>query len=411
MRRFRQRVAGLDVHRDTVVAAVVIKARGQEPVEEVRTFSTMQAGLVDLTRWLLDYRVQLVALEATGVYWKPVYYALEGAVDELWLCNPHHVKNVPGRKTDVNDAQWLADVAAHGMVRPSLVPEPPVRALRDLTRYRKSLVRMRGMEIQRLEKVFQDAGIKLTSVASKVWSKSSQEMLAALIAGQNDPVVLADMAKTTMRKKIPQLREALAGNFDAHHARIAEEIAGHIHELDARIERLSAEIVQASHPFDDQITIVMSMPGIDRHAAEVIVAEIGADISKFGTAGQLCAWAGLAPGNNESGGRRRGAPTRKGSRHLKTAMIEAACAACRSKTSYYSTMKARIATRRGASRAIVAVAHSMLDTIWHLLNDGTLFEDPGADYYTRRADPDRETKRLTRKLEALGWHATLVPIA
>lgn len=411
MRRLRQRVAGLDVHRDTVLAAVVITERGRAPVEQVRTFSTTQVGLVALAGWLLDYRVQLVALEATGVYWKPVYYALEGAVPELWLCNPHHVKNVPGRKTDITDAQWLADVAAHGMVRPSLVPEPTARALRDLTRYRKSLVRMRASEIQRLEKVFQDAGIKLTSVASVVWSKSSQEMLAALIDGTTDPVVLADLAKGRMRSKIPQLREALAGNIDAHHARISEEIASHIRDLDARIERLTTDIVAASSPFEDQIAILMSMPGIDRDNAEVIVAEIGGDISKFPTPGQLCAWAGLAPGNNESGGRRRGAPTRKGSRHLKTAMVEAANAAARTKTSYYQAMKNRIAFRRGPGKATVAVAHSMLETIWHLLNDGTLFEDPGVDYYTQRKDPDREVKRLTRKLEALGWHATLNPVA
>jgi transposase len=411
MRRLRDRVAGLDVHRDTVVAAVTIRARGREPVEDVRTFSTVQAGFVAMTGWLLDYRVELVAMEATGVYWKPVYYSLEDGFEELWLCNPHHVKNVPGRKTDINDAQWLADVAAHGMVRPSLVPPAPVRALRDLTRYRKSLIRMRAAEIQRLEKVFQDAGIKLTSVASGVWSQSSQQMLAALIAGQSDPVVLAEMAKGTMRAKIPQLRDALAGNFGAHHAAIAGEIADHIRDLDARIERLTAEIVERTVPFDTQITILTSMPGIDRRAAEVIIAEIGGDISKFDTPGQLCAWAGLAPGNNQSGGKRRAAPTRKGSQHLKTAMIEAAHSAARTKTSYYHAQKLRLTKRRGAGKAIVAVAHSMLETIWYLLTDGTLFDDPGADYFTRRLDPELEKKRLQRRLEALGCRVTIEPAA
>lgn len=411
MRRLRQRVAGLDVHRDTVVAAVVITARGREPVEEVRTFVTTRAGLVSLTGWLLDYRVELVAMEATGVYWKPVYYAMEGAFEDLWLCNPQHVKNVPGRKTDINDAQWLADVAAHGMVRPSLVPPPPVRALRDLTRYRRSLVRMRAQEIQRLEKVFQDAGIKLTSVASRVWSKSSQEMLAALIAGQDDPGVLAEMAKGAMRRKIPALREALDGHFGHHHAAIAGEIADHVADLDARIERLSVEIAEQASPFDAQITILTSMPGIDQRTAEVIIAEIGGDIAKFATAGQLCAWAGLAPGNYESGGKRRAAPTRKGSRHLKTAMIEAAHSAASSKTSYYHALKKRLTKRRGPGKAIVAVAHSMLETIWHLLNDGTLFEDPGVDYFTRPLDPTLEKKRLLRRLEDLGYHVTIEPAA
>lgn len=411
MRRIRQRVAGLDVHRDTVVAAVVISTTDQSSVEDVRTFSTVRAGLVAMISWLLDYRVQLVALESSGVYWKPVYYAMEGAFEELWLCNAQHVKNVPGGKTDINDAQWLADVAAHGMVRPSLVPPPQVRELRDLTRYRKSLIQTRAAEIQRLEKVFQDAGIKLTSVASEVWSKSSQEMLAALIDGQNDPVVLAEMAKSTMRRKIPQLREALNGNFGPHHGVIAGEIADHIRDLDARIERLSTEIAERTACFDAQITILTSMPGIDQRAAEVIIAEIGGDISKFPTAGHLCAWAGLAPGNNQSGGKRRAAPSRKGSRHLKTAMIEAAHSAARSKTSYYNALNRRLIRHRGAGKAIVAVAHSMLETIWHLLNDGTLFDDPGVDYFTRRLDPELEKKRLLHRLEDLGCHVTIEPAA
>lgn len=411
MRRIRQRVAGLDVHRDQVTAAVLIAVRGQELQRDVREFSTTRAGLVDLTQWLLDYRVELIAMEATGVYWKPVYYVLEDAFDELWLCNPAHVKNVPGRKTDIADAEWLADVAMHGMVQPSLVPPPQVRALRDLTRYRKSLITMRGSEIQRLEKVFQDAGIKLTSVASTVWSKSSQEMLAALIAGERDPVVLADMAKSTMRRKIPQLQQALVADFRAHHVALASEISSHIRDLDERISRLSEQIAQMTVPFEAQITILTSMPGIDRLAAEVIIAEIGGDISKFPTPGQLCAWAGVAPSNHESAGKRRNTPARKGSRHLKTALVEAGKSAANTKASYYHALKARIATRRGGNKATVAVAHSMLETIWYLLTNGTLFEDPGADYFTRRLDPELEKKRLLRRLEALGCRITIEPAA
>jgi len=407
VKQIRDRVAGLDVHRDNVVAC----CRVQDPDGQVelskRSFATTRKGLGELAAFLSDHAVGTVALEATGVYWKPVYYALEGLFDELWLCNAQHVKNVPGRKSDLSDCEWLADVAAHGMVKPSFVPPPEIRELRELTRYRKTQVDARGREIQRLEKVLQDAGIKLTSVASATWSASSREMIEALVAGQRDPAVLAQMAKGTMRKKIDRLEEALAGSFGPHHAIVCRRIVDHIDFLDASIAELNSEIAARLVPFDAAIRIITSITGIAQTTAEVIIAETGADMTRFPTAGHLCAWAGVAPASHESAGKRRPAGTRHGSPWLRRALIEASRAGARSKGSYYSAQYTRIARRRGPNKAAVAVAHSMLDTTWHLLTTGALYEDPGHDYFQRWHDPDAEAKRLKRRIEQLGYTVTL----
>jgi transposase len=407
MKRIRDRVAGLDVHRDTVVAC----CRAVEPDGSVevakQSFATTRKGLTELARFLSDRAVQTVAMEATGVYWKSPYYALEGLFPELWLCNAQHVKNVPGRKTDLADAEWLADVAAHGMVRPSFVPPPEIRELRELTRYRATQVDARAKEIQRLEKVLQDAGVKLTSVASAVWSMSSREMIEALIAGERDPAVLAQMAKGRMRAKIAQLEEALPGHFGAHHAIVCRRVIDHIDFLDQAIAALTVAITERLVPFEAAVAVVVSLPGISRRTAEVIVAETGADMSRFGAPGQLCAWAGLAPASYESAGKRRPAGTRHGAQWLRHALIEAARAAVHTKNSYYAAQYARIARRRGPNKAVVAVANSMLSTIWHLLSNGTFFEDPGADYFERRHDPAVEAKRLARRIEALWFDVSL----
>lgn len=413
MKQIRDRVAGLDVHRDNVVAC----CRVQEPDGQVeltkRSFPTTRKGLGELAAFLAEHAVTTVAMEATGVYWKSPYYALEGLFAELWLCNAQHVKNVPGRKSDLSDCEWLADVAAHGMVKPSFVPPPEIRELRELTRYRyrKTQVDARGREIQRLEKVLQDAGIKLTSVASAVWSASSREMIEALIAGERDPAVLAQMAKGTMRRKIGRLEEALSGSFGTHHAIVCRRIIEHINFLDASIAELNTEIAARLVPFDAALRIVTSIPGISQTTAEVIVAETGADMSRFPTAGHLCAWAGLAPASHESAGKRRPAGTRHGSPWLRRTLVEAARAGARTKNSYYSAQYPRIARRRGPNKAAVAVAHSMLNTIWHLLTTGALYQDPGADYFQRWHDPNAEAKRLTRRIEQLGYTVTLTPQA
>jgi transposase len=411
VKEIRDKVAGLDVHRDTVVACCRVQQRGRALAITKGSFATTATGLADLAAWLAESEVTTVAMEATGVYWKPVYYALEGLFPELWLCNAHHVQNVPGRKTDLSDAEWLADVAAHGMVRPSFVPPPEIRELRELTRYRKTQVDMRTQQIQRLEKVLQDAGIKLSSVASGVWSKSARDMIEAMISGERDPAVLAQMAKSRMRTKIRELEEALAGHFGDHHAVVCRKVIDHIDHLDAAIADLTSEITRRLVPFDAAVTLLCSITGVSQLTAQVMVAEMGVDMSRFPTPGHLCAWAGVAPASYESAGKRRPAGTRKGGTWLRRALLEAARAAARTKGSYFSAQYVRIARRRGPNKAAVAVANSILRVAWHLLSTGQLYADPGADYFITRHDPAIEAKRLQRRIEALGFNVTVTEAA
>lgn len=407
MKQIRDKVAGLDVHRDTVVACWRVQQPDRSVDTAKQSFATTAKGLGDLATWLSEAGVTTVVMEATGVYWKPVYYALEGLFSELWLCNAQHVKNVPGRKTDLSDAEWLADVASHGMVRPSFVPPADIRELRELTRYRKTQVDVRAKEIQRMEKVLQDAGIKLTSVASSVWSQSSRSMIESMIDGERDPKVLAQMAKSRMRAKIPQLEEAFSGHFGTHHALVCRQIIDHIDFLDHSIAALTAELTARLVPFEPAVTILCSITGVSSTTAEVMIAEMGVDMSRFPTAGHLCAWAGVAPASHESAGKRRPVGSRHGSTWLQRALIEAARAAARTKGSYFSAQYSRIARRRGPNKASVAVAHSILAVAWHLLTNGALYEDPGAQYFERRHNPDIEAKRLQRRIEALGYEVTL----
>jgi transposase len=406
MDTIRDRVAGLDVHRDTVVACVRLTA-GRKVSTEKKTFSTMSSGIAELADWLAGRDVSTAVMEATGVYWKPVYYGLEGLVGELWLVNAAHVKRVPGRKTDLSDAEWLADVAAHGMVRPSFVPPPPIRELRELTRYRKTQIDTRVREIQRLEKLLQDAGIKLTSVASRTWSQSSAAMVEALISGERDPVVLAEMSKSRMRAKKDQLVEALAGRFSEHHGVVARQILDHIAFLDASIAALTAEIADRVRPFEPAIELLCSIPGWGRSMAEVFIAETGGDMTVFPTAGQLAAWSGMAPGSHESAGKRRPAGVQHGNRWLGRVLIEAARAAARTNNTYLGAQYRRLAARRGPNKASVAVAHSMIVSAWHMLSTGETYRELGADYYTLRNDPERQARRLTRQLENLGYTVSL----
>ncbi len=408
MEQIHERVAGLDVHRDSVSACARLPdLRGGAMVDKAR-FATTTAGLAELAEWLADREVTVVGMEATGVYWKAPYYALEGRF-EVWLCNAQHVQNVPGRKTDLADAEWLADVVAHGMVRPSFVPPPPIRELRDLTRYRKRQVDVHAAEVQRLEMVLQDAGIKLTSVASEVLSMSGRHMVEALITGQQDPATLAQMAIGRMRNKLPELKEALTGHFGAHHAAVARQILDHIDFLDARIAAISEEVAVRILPFDAAMQRLIDVPGISQISAEVSIAETGGDMSRFPTPAHLASWAGLAPGNHESAGKRRRVGTRPGDRWLRRVLIEAARAAARTKGSYFGAQYRHIAQRRGPNKAAVAVAHSLLDLVWHLLSTSEQFEDLGADYFQKRHDPEREARRLVRQLERLGHRVSLTP--
>ena len=411
MEQIHDRVAGLDVHRDQVTVCVRVPGpRGGVQTEKAR-FGTTTGGLAALAEWLAGYAVTLAAMEATGVYWKPVYYALEDRF-AVWLCNARHVKNVPGRKTDMSDAEWLADVAAHGMVRPSFVPPPPIRELRELTRYRKTQIDVRAAEIARLEKVLQDAGIKLTSVASKVLTQSGRAMVEALIAGERDPAALAGLAKGKLRPKIPQLTEALRGHFGAHHAIVAARILAHLDFLDDTIAELDREVgARVAGRYQQAARLLAEVPGLERRSVEVIVAETGADMSCFPSPAHLASWAGLCPGNHESAGKRRRVATTQGNQWLRRTMIESARAAARTRDSYFCAQYRQIARRRGPNKAAVAVAHSLLDVIWHMLTTGEVFADLGADFYTSRHDEEHQTLRLVSQLEKLGYTVELVPTA
>ena len=410
MRRVRDRVAGLDVHRDSVTACAQLFDGGGVETDKER-FATTGTGVRALGEWLAEREVTLVVMEATGVYWKPVFYPLEGLFAELWLVNASHVKNVPGRKTDMADAEWLADVAAHGMVRPSFVPPPEIRALRELTRYRKTQITARGQEIQRLEKLLQDAGVKLSSVASRVWSKSARAMVEALIDGEASPEVLAELAKGRMRAKIPALVEALENRWRGHHSVVAARILAHIDFLDESIGALGEEVTERLRPLEAAVTLLCTIPGVSTLTAEVIVAETGADMTRFPTAAHLAAWAGVAPANHESAGKRRPAGTRQGGRWLRNTLIEAAKAAGRTKDTYLAAKYRQIARRRGPNKATVAVAHAIIVAVWHMLSTGETYHDLGPDHFQKRRDPEQQAQRLVRQLADLGYQATLQPAA
>jgi transposase len=406
-----ERCAFLDVHRDTVMACARTPDGAGGRREEVTEFRTTTSQLLLLADWLVERRISLVGMEATGVYWKPVHWVLEDAVEAVWVINARHMRNVPGRKTDVADAQWGAQLLEHGLVRPSFIPPRPTREQRDLTRYRKSVIEERGRETQRLHKVLEDAGVKLSSVASSVLTKSGREMLDALIAGQRDPAVLAEMAKGRMRSKIPELQDALAGRFNAHHALLCRTMLARIDQADATIDELTARIEALLDPHEAAVTLLVGIPGVSNRTAQVILAEIGTDMSRFPTAGHLASWAGMCPGNNESAGKHRSGRTRHGSKWLRIALIEAAQAAGRSKGTYLAARYARIRGRRGPGRAAVAVGHSILVIAWHLLSTGETYTDLGSDFLDKRRTSTARQKRLIAQLEAMGHRVTLEPAA
>ncbi len=354
MDRLIERCAGLDVHKATVTACVRVPDGAGGRHQEIRTFSTTTAGLLTLRDWLASYGVTLVGMESTGIYWRAVYYLLEDDFT-CWLLNAQHLRNVPGRKTDVADSAWIAQLVEHGLVRPSFVPPREIRQLRDLTRYRKAMIQERTREAQRLEKILQDAGIKLSSVASDILGVSGRAMVTALVEGTHDPDTLADLAKGALRKKLPELKEALEANFRSHHAFIASEILTHIDYLDEAIERLSGEIERVISPFAQQVALLDTIPGVNRRTAETLIAEIGADMGRFPTHRHLASWAGMCPGNNESAGKHRSGKTRKGSKWLRHALVESAGAAARTKGSYFSAQYSRLKGRRGHKKAVIAV--------------------------------------------------------
>jgi transposase len=407
MEPMTERVAGLDVHRDTVVATVRIPGEAGGRREETRTFGTMTADLLALRDWLAALGVGQVALESTGVLWKPVYYLLEEDFRVL-LVNAAHMKNVPGRKTDVKDSAWIAQLLEHGLLRASFIPPAAIRELRDLTRYRKVLIQERAREAQRLHHVLQDAGIKLSSVASDILGVSGRAMIAALVAGGTDADALAELAKGRLRVKLPLLRQALRGQFRAHHAFMVGEILALLDYLDEALGRLQQRIDQQVAPFAVAVGLLTTIPGIKAKTAEVLVAEIGVDMRQFPTAAHLASWAGLCPGNNESAGKHHSGKTRQGDRWLRTALVEAALAAIKQRDSYLGAHYRRVLRRRGHFKAIVAVAHSLLVIAYHVLATQTPYTDLGGDFFDRQ-NAEAIQRRCIRQLERLGLQVTVAP--
>ena len=406
-----ERVAALDVHKDSLVAWVRVPGKGGRRRQEKRSFRTTTERLLVLLDWWRSFGVTVVAMESTGCDWKPVDYLLEDHFD-CRLLNAQHLRNVPGRKTAIADAEWICQLVEHGLVRPSFVPPKPIRELRDLTRYRKAQIEERTREAQRLDKVLQDAGIKLSSVASDVLGVSGRAMLEALVRGTHDPELLAELARGRLRQKLPALREALTGRFRAHHALIVSQILFHIDFLDETIAVLSAEIDEAIAPFADKLALLDTIPGVNKRTAEALIAEIGPDMSVFPTHRHLASWAGLCPGNNESAGKHKSGKTRKGSKWLHAALIQSAKAATRSRGTYLSAHYARIKGRRGHAKATVATAHSILVSAYYILERGVPYEELGELYFQRRDQQhlDRYRRRLVRQLEQLGNRVILEPL-
>ena len=403
------RCAGMDVSKKDAKVCVRIAGAGRrKTVETVTTWGSMTSQILELRDHLIEQAVSCVVMEATGDYWKPFYYLLEDAGFEVMLVNARHVKNLPGRKTDVADATWLAQLGAHGLVRGSFVPPQPIRQLRDLTRARTAITRERGREVQRLEKLLEDAGIKLSAVASDIMGVSGRAMLDALIAGERDPARLADLAKRRLRSKIPALTEALNGRFGDHHAFLAGVHLDLIDQHTHAIARLTERIEVVIEPFRPFRTLICSIPGISTLTADVIVAETGGDMTRFPTAKHLASWAGTTPGNNESAGKVKSSRTRPGNPYLQGALGAAAMACSQNPRTYLGAKYRRVSSRRGPMKANVAVQRAMLTAIWHMGTTGTFYQDPGADYFTR-LNPHRAKNRAIHQLEAMGYNVILAP--
>lgn len=422
-----ERCCGLDVHKRTVVACLLTPGSGGRATVAIRTFSTMTDELLELGDWLAGAGCTHIAMESTGVYWQPIWYLLEDRFS-LLLVNAAHIKAVPGRKTDVRDAEWIADLLRHGLLRGSVVPDQPQRELRDLTRYRSALVAERSAAANRLQKALEGANIKLASVATDILGRSGRAMLDALVAGDTDVAALARLAKGRMRPKIAELERALTGRFGPHQRFLVARQLAHIDALDALIAELSDEITRRLQAFapppepldapggagppaaEEAIARLETIPGVGRRTAEALVAELGLDLRRFPTAGHLASWAGMCPGNHESAGKRLSGKTRKGNRALRAALVEAAHAAGHTKQTYLGAQFRRLAARRGKKRAAVAVGHSILVIAYHILTEGTVYQDLGAQYFDQRARQEVE-RRLVRRLEALGYTVALEPVA
>lgn len=409
------RIAGIDVGKREI--AVAVRTPGNIPGERsqrIRKYKTFYRVLLEMVAWLVEQGVTHVAMEATGVYWKPVFHALcEAEQIEVLLVNARHVKNVPGRKTDVKDSAWLAQLLECGLLRGSFIPPKDIAAIRELTRYRKKLIESRTRELQRLSKVLEDGGIKIDSVASSITTLSARDMIEALIAGERDPHVLAELARGVMRNKIPDLTMACAGRFGDHHALLARMHTDHIDHLTRMVEGLDIRIGEVTDPFAEQLSLLRTIPGISERAAQVIISEIGVDMSRFPTAAHLASWAGLCPGNNESAGKHKSGRTRKGNNEVRTILTECAWAAGRTGT-YVGAQFRRMHRRfgkTGGRKAAIAIAHTLIVIIWHVLHDNAEYRDLGSDYFTRYDNPEARKRRLIHDLQTLGYDVTVQPAA
>jgi transposase len=397
--------AGLDVHKKTVVAAIIVPGEQGGLRKEVRTFGTMTSDLLALSDWLMDCEVSHVAMESTGEYWKPVFNILEHNFEVL-LVNAQHIKVVPGRKTDIKDSEWIAELLRHGLLRASFVPPLGQRELRDLTRARSTFVRTRATLVNRVHKVLEGANIKLGSVASDVMGVSGRAMLAALVEGQSSPVDMAELARGRMRDKRDLLAKALEGRVQAHHRFVLSELLAQIDSLDETIERFNEQIETYCRPFEEAVNLLDTIPGVGRETAQVIVSEIGTDMSRFPSANHLASWAGVAPGNNESAGKHRSGKTRKGNKVLCAALNQAAHAAAGTKNTYLSAQYRRLAARRGKKKAIVALEHTILVMAYHLILRNQPYHELGVNYFDNRR-PEATAKRLIKRLEQLGYAVSL----
>jgi transposase len=398
-----EKCCGLDVHQASVVACLLVGGPLSKPRKEVRTFRTMTADLVSLREWLQAEGCTHVAMESTGIYWMPVYSILEGMF-ELVVGNATHIKQVPGRKTDVKDSEWIADLLRHGLIRRSFVPPPPLRELRELLRYRRKLIDSRSAERNRMLKLLETANIKLASVASDVFGVSGRHMLRALIDGTQTPEQMAALAKGKLRKKVESLRAALHGRVEEHHRFLLQLQLERMEQLEVTIEKLDVRIDEKLVPYQSQHERLQQIPGVDRVCAAVIIAELGVDMTVFPTAGHAAAWTGVCPGNNESAGKQVGRKGRKGNIHLTTALVQSAQAASRTRGTYYKEKYWKLKARRGPMRAAMAIAHKILIAAYHLLSTNSDFIDVGPGYV---GNSNATKKALVRRLERMGYEVTL----
>ena len=402
-----ERCCGLDIHLKTVVACRLLSRQKGSVEKSIRTDASTTSGLSELDQWLTEGQVEQVALESTGIYWRPIFNLLEGHY-EILLVNPHHMHAIPGHKTDVKDSEWIADLLRHGLLKASFIPPKPIRELRDLVRTHTHLIQERSRHINRIHKILETANIKLGAVVSDVLGKSAREMLEALIAGESDPAQLAKLARGRMRPKIAQLQQALQGHLEPHHRFLLKETLAHLDFLKLRVGQLEQEVGERLSPFEKSLALLMTIPGISRRSATILISELGTEMSAFPSAAHLTSWVGLCPGSHLSAGKRRSGKPTKGNSYLRSVLVQIAWILTRMSDNYLSAQFHHLRPRLGSKKAVVAVAHSVLVIVYHVLAKGEPYQDLGPDYF-RRQDKQQQAQRFVRQLETLGYRVELAP--